>query len=157
MGCETLTWIFAITNYQSSDAYHRLWKHQSQQPVYLRRTVWAMNDLSQRTTFVHWKCSHYSLCCPLSEAKAGVQQCPSTAGHRGVRADGFIIHSWQRLLRAEHIQDVVQASFCHAAQYGLSLAGKDLTAVSFAARTLSERKTKGDKPVFFPPEVVRNW
>lgn len=117
-----------------------------------------MNDLSQRTTFAHWKCSHYSLCCPLPKAKASVQQCPSTTGHCGVWGDAFIIHSGQGLLGAKHIQDVVEASFCHVVQYGLSLAGKDLTAVSFAVRTLSERKAKLGKPsAFFQPEVVRKW
>ena len=124
VGYEQLTWIIAIPNYQCSDPRNKLQKSQSQQqPVYLRRTVWAMAALSQRTTFGHWKYSHYNACCPLSEAKASVQQCPSTSSHCGVRDDCFVIHSGQRLLWAKDIEDVVEAPFCHAAQYGLSLTG----------------------------------
>lgn len=102
----------------------------------------GMNDLSQRAGFVHWQCSECSLCCPLPEAEAGVQQGPGAGGHRGARADALVVHAGQRLLRAQHVQSVVQEPLCHAAQDALPLAGKDLTAVAFAARTLSEKENK---------------
>lgn len=93
------------------------------QPVSFRRTVWAVAASSQRGAFCHREYSHYNLCCPLSEAKASVQQRPSTPGHCGVRGNCLVIHSGQCLLGAKDVEDVVEASFRHAAQYGLPLAG----------------------------------
>lgn len=145
-GYEALMWIIAIPHYQIALIDVTNCKMSQQQPVYLRRTVWAMAASSQRTAFCHREYSHYNLCCPLSEAKASVQQRPSTPSHCGVRGNCLVIHSGQRLLRAKDIKDVVEASFRHAAQYGLSLAGKYLTAVSLAAKILSKKETKWDEP-----------